>query len=113
MNKSSDLQCDPHHWQHIGAVTIDSATLLLVDPIHLNQVDPQAGDGQIAIPGGDFSAVQVPTGAGDGRYIVEGRVHDCPGIGRRLAEIRIRFLDEDGNWLGADAPGGHVGSEMN
>jgi hypothetical protein len=97
---------EPSHdgWLPIGSVTIDTARLLLLDPIHQGRVNADAADGQIAIPGGDFSAVQVPTGIGDGRYRVEGRVIESPMFGRRLAEIRVRFLDEDGNWLGADAP---------
>jgi hypothetical protein len=32
---------------------------------------------------------------------VEGRYADCL-FGRRLAEIRVRFLDDEGNWLGGD-----------
>ena len=92
-------------WQPLGAVTIDTGRLLLVDPVHQGRVDA-AEDGQIAIPGGDLSAVQVPTGIGDGRYRVEGRFLDSPLFGRRLAEIRMRFLDELGNWLGGDEPTG-------
>lgn len=91
-----------HGWLPLGAVTIDTARLLLVDPIHQGRVDAWAEDGQIAIPGGNYSAVQVPTGIGDGRYQVEGRVTVSPHFGPRLAEIRVRFLDEDGNWLGSD-----------
>ena len=34
-------------------------------------------------------------------YPVEGRFADCP-FGRRLSEIRVRFLDDGGNWLGGD-----------
>ena len=89
-------------WQRLGAVTIDTGRLLLVDPVHHGRVD-DAEDGQIAIPGGDLSAVQVPTGIGDGRYRVEGRFKVSPLFGRRLAEIRVRFLDQYGNWLGGDA----------
>jgi hypothetical protein len=89
-------------WNHLGFVTIDTARLLLVDPMHVDGVDANDVEGkQIDIPGGDFSAVVVPTGMGDGRYPVEGRYDDC-AFGRRLAEVRIRFLDDDGNWLGAD-----------
>lgn len=93
-------------WQALGAVTIDSGRLLLLDPVHQGRVGHSAQDGQIALSGGDYSAVQVPTGIGDGRYRVEGRVLDSPIFGERLAEIRVRFLDEFGNWLGGDAPGG-------
>ena len=100
----ADLSDDD--WLPLGSVTIDTARLLLVDPIHQGRIDAGAEDGQIAIPGGDYSAVQVPTGLGDGRYRVEGRVIESPHFGQRLAEIRVRFLDDEGNWLGADAPGG-------
>ena len=91
-------------WHDLGAVTIDSAMLLLVDPVHQGRLECPGEYGQLAIPGGDFSAVQVPTGFGDGRYRVEGRVLNSPMFGHRIAEIRVRFLDENGNWLGADAP---------
>jgi hypothetical protein len=99
---------EPSHdgWKPLGSVTIDSGRLLLLDPVHQGRVEMGAEDGQIAIPGGDLSAVQVPTGIGDGRYWVDGRFIDSPIFGERLAEIRVRFLDEFGNWLGADAPGG-------
>lgn len=93
-------------WLPLGFVTIDTARLLLLDPVHQGRVDVGAEDGQIAISGGDYSAVQVPTGLGDGRYRVEGRVITSPIFGQRLAEVRVRFLDEVGNWLGADEPGG-------
>lgn len=102
MNQHDSADDPEDDWHHLGFVTIDSATLLLVDPVHQGRVDLGAEDGQIAIPGGDFSAVQVPTGIGDGRYQVEGRVIDSPIFGRRVAEIRVQFLDEIGNWLGGD-----------
>lgn len=87
-------------WKHLGFVTIDTASLLLVDPMHVETMEAPP-DGQIDLPGGDYSAVVVPTGMGDGRYSVEGRYADCL-FGRRLAEVRILFLDEHGDWLGAD-----------
>ncbi len=83
---------------------IDTRTLLLIDPMHggkhvcnLGETDRE----QVSIPGGDFSAVLIATGMGDGRYMVEGRYQDCP-FGRRLAEIRVQFLDEGGVYLGGD-----------
>ena len=48
----------------------------------------------------DLSGMMVETGMGNGGYLVEGRFIDLKGIGRRLAEIRVRFLDSDGNKLG-------------
>ncbi len=93
----------PEGWLPLGFVTVDTARMLLVDPVHSHERFHDADVGQLAIPGGDYSAVQVSTGIGDGRYRVEGRLVD--GVfGRRLGEIRVRFLDEHGNWLGADQP---------
>src|SRR5215468_7792666 len=87
----------PTNWNHLGYVTIDTARLLLVDPTHVGGVDANNVEAkQIGIPGGDFSAVVVPTGLGDGRYPVEGRYADTV-FGRRLAEVCIRFLDDEGN----------------
>jgi hypothetical protein len=95
-------------WRPLGKVTIDTARLLLIDPCNFVDSADQAiipnGEmavQQIAIPGGDLSAVVVETGLGDGRYRVEGRYAESP-FGRRLAEIRVRFMDEDGDWLGGD-----------
>lgn len=89
-------------WQTLGRVTIDTATLLLVDPIHAGVGNLGETDhGQVSIHGGDYSAVVVETGMGDGRYLVEGRYRDCP-FGRRIGEIRVRFIDEAGEYLGAD-----------
>src|SRR6516165_532269 len=89
-------------WNTLGFVTIDTARLLLVDPMHAGPDAWGVAAQQVAIPGGDYSAVVTETGMGDGHYRVAGRYADSP-FGRRLAEIRVRFLDEDGNWLGADA----------
>jgi hypothetical protein len=108
-----DVQADPDstEWQVLGSVTIDTGTLLLIDPVHGDaDVDTLAEceHAQVPLPGGDFSAVLVSTGMGDGRYPVEGRFVDCP-FGRRIAEIRLRFLDDEGNYLGGD---GREGQEM-
>ena len=91
-------------WQVLGSVTIDTGTLLLIDEVHHDADVTQMGESdcaQVPIPGGDFSAVAVATGMGDGRYPVEGRFADCP-LGRRIAEIRVRFFDDEGNYLGGD-----------
>ena len=95
---------DSTEWQVLGSVTIDTGTLLLIDPVH-GDADvgtlAESQHAQVPVPGGDFSAVLVSTGMGDGRYPVEGRFADCP-FGRRIAEIRLRFLDDDGDYLGGD-----------
>jgi predicted RNA-binding Zn-ribbon protein involved in translation (DUF1610 family) len=101
-DSAGPYECKQCGWQLVNENGEEITTLLLLDPAHQGRVDPGAGDGQIAIPGGDLSAVQVPTGIGDGRYRVEGRAIDSPIFGKRIAEIRLRFLDEQGNWLGGD-----------
>ena len=91
-------------WEVLGSVTIDTATLLLVAPVHFGTDVGELGESdhaQVSVPGGDFSAVLVGAGMGDGRYPVEGRFADCP-FGRHIAEIRVRFLDDGGNYLGGD-----------
>ncbi len=50
------------------------------------------------------SAVVIQTGYGDGKYSVEGRYMDT-WMGRKLSEIRVRFIDEEGEpygWFKAD-----------
>ena len=104
--RPAPLQPDPDstEWQMLGSVTIDTGTLLLIDPVH-GGADvgtlAESEHAQVPVPGGDFSAVLVTTGMGDGRYPVEGRFADCL-FGRRIAEIRVRFLDDDGDYLGGD-----------
>jgi hypothetical protein len=95
---------DSSEWQVLGSVTIDTGTLLLIDPVHGGVDVGKLGESdhaQVPVPGGDFSAVLVGTGMGDGRYPVEGRFADCP-FGRRVAEIRVRFLDDEGDYMGGD-----------
>ena len=100
------LQPDPDstEWQVLGSVTVDTGTLLLIDPVH-DGVDVgtlgESEHAQVPVPGGDFSAVLVGTGLGDGRYLVEGRFADCP-FGRRIAEIRVRLFGDDGDYLGGN-----------
>jgi hypothetical protein len=93
-----------HEWQSLGHVTIDTATLLLIDPVHGGANVGELNESeyvQVPIGEGNYSAVLVGTGMGDGRYLVEGRFAECL-FGQRLAEIRVRFLDDGGNWLGGD-----------
>ncbi len=89
---------DDEEWEPLGSVTIDTASLLLVDPMHTEHAIE--GHGEFSL-GPNRTGVITDTGMGDGRYLVEGRYGDCP-FGRRLAEIRVCFLDEEGNWLGGD-----------
>jgi hypothetical protein len=86
-------------WEPIGYVTIDTGQLVLIDPIHTESVTPGLSEEEIAV-GEHGTAVVVSTGMGDGNYLVEGRyLPESFPFGPRLAEIRVRFLDEEGNYL--------------
>ncbi len=87
-------------WQPLGSVTVDTARLMLLDPVHADIGPDDGSEGEFALDA-NVTGVITETGMGDGRYLVEGRYIDCP-FGRRLAEIRVRFLDDEGNWLGGD-----------
>ena len=90
-------------WQPLGSVTVDTARLMLLDPMHVDIGPDDGSEGEFALDT-NVTGVITGTGMGDGRYLVEGRYVDCP-FGRRLAEIRVRFLDYRGNWLGGDVVG--------
>lgn len=85
-------------WEPLGFITIDTGRLILVDPMYVGFDDDMEAEAQeVPIPDDprNLSGVVVSTGLGDGRYRVEGRYIDTP-FGRRLAEIRVRFLDSVG-----------------
>ena len=89
-------------WEPLGIVTIDTGRLLLIDPANADavyNVDSDFSEGIVPLDDGCMGGVVTPTGMGDGCYCVEGCYAGAPG-GQWLAEIRIRFIDEEGNWLG-------------
>ncbi len=84
-------------WQPIDCVFIDTAQLSLVDLMHTGLDTPDFTDQEIAVDK-DVTGVVVTTGMGDGNYLVEGRYFKPNAVlGPRLAEIRVRFLDEEGS----------------
>jgi hypothetical protein len=107
MNKQND-------WRIIGEVCIDSATLVLCDPIRgeaaehwwmdrarkvgVGELDAnqEAADGidtwQLTDDRDISIGVALTTGLGDGVYPVEARYEDDETFGRRVAEVRIKFL---------------------
>ena len=101
MKQHNESKTSPktEQWQPLGRVTIDTARLLLVDPVNVDVNDRT--EGECFIGRHDYATgVITATGIGDGSYLVEGR-HCTHGLFQgRLAEVRVRFLDEDGNLLG-------------
>jgi hypothetical protein len=91
-------------WQVIGEIVVDSGRIALIDSASDDAIERYWRDEAYAAP--DAEPVQqlrtedrgvpigvvVTAGLGDGSYPVEGRIEDLEGAGRRLAEIRIRFL---------------------
>jgi hypothetical protein len=86
-------------WEQIGLVTIQTGSLLLIDPCYAAAYDATKlrRNEQIVIEANQ-TAVVTSTGWGDGRYLVEGRYYKVPGQHDdfRLAEIRVKFIDDDG-----------------
>lgn len=80
----------------IGLVTIQTGSLLLIDPVHADKFDDDRADTdyEIVLDAAKRTAVVTRTGMGDGEYLVEGRHHEGTGM---LAEIRVKFLDDEGN----------------
>ena len=94
-------------WQALGSVTVDSGRLLLIDPIHggvdLDEVGEYSGYLNHPLTADDDRwAVLIGTPdapvADNGGYTVDVRYVDSPS-GRHIAEIRVRFVDDNGDSL--------------
>lgn len=86
-------------WEHIGNVAVDSGRIVLGDPCHVKLDDLRglAGTGQLE----DQLSVLCSAGFGDGLYPVDvrwlqGDPNKWGGDGRRVAELRITFIDVGG-----------------
>jgi hypothetical protein len=90
-------------WQRIGEIPVDSARMVLVDPMNLDDVSDYVGEVEahevpesmtyelVTNDYGVAVALVLKTGLGDGSYPVEARFEKAAG-GVRIAEIRVRFL---------------------
>jgi hypothetical protein len=99
-------------WETVGHIGVDTGTLIILDPAYRYPMARyRAGieawrtlprdDANAAIPWHpvgiieserDQTAAVVTTGLGDGVYPVEVRWENVPRWGRRVAEVRVRFL---------------------
>jgi len=96
-------------WRTIGEVCVDSANLIICDPLQADKASEWCDDyfrktdlngaainnqgaAQIVNGRGVPVGVITNTGLGDGIYKVEARYENHPAFGKRCAEIRIRFL---------------------
>jgi len=106
-------------WVNLGRVAVDSGQLLVTDPCYLKDwIDrdfnlkgeenetheysydgcsraslSERGGGALFFPQGfDGAGVCFSTGLGDGLYDVEARVGMVKDFGKRVKEIRIKFV---------------------
>jgi hypothetical protein len=92
-------------WRTIGEVRVDSDIIVICDPCQADEAsDWCADDGFVDSTQNDNAgaelkndkgfpiAVAMHTGVGDGQYCVEARYETHLVLGKRCAEIRIRFL---------------------
>ena len=88
-------------WERIGEMMVDSATLAVIDAAYADRIDPlEPWEGfvhPVVTEGGATLGTPILPGLGDGLYPIEARFEQVEGWGRRIAEVRIRFLDEDSN----------------
>lgn len=82
----------------IGHIGVDAGTVVVADPSYITENDVlddiyhkthEEGD---EVKNRDFVAVR--SGLGDGVYPVYARYVDVPGWGRRVAEIRVVFIED-------------------
>ena len=70
--------------------------LALVDPMNEVDLDDYLGQDElvqtIRSAEGFVVGLVIRPGVGDGTYTIEARLEDLEGLGRRIAEIRVRFL---------------------
>lgn len=95
---SKDRKETESEWEQLGLVTIETGSLLFIASLHVTEFDPPRLPifGEVVLNDEKQTAVVATTGMGDGQFRVEGRYHEDTGM---LAEIRVKFLDEEGKQL--------------
>ena len=88
-------------WVLAGQIQIESAQVLICDCgeifHHLEELKKEASNltynDYLAKPIADYRGVISSTGWGDGLYDVEVFIYDGGTLGKRVMELRIRFID--------------------
>jgi hypothetical protein len=87
-------------WTEVGTIGVDSGSMLIVDPTYVDETYVAHGERHESefVAGGETGGygrgVFVTAGLGDGVYPVEVRYIQDPDFGRRIAEVRVRFLTD-------------------
>lgn len=88
----------------IGTIPVDSGMVVIGDPTYVQGLDPfEAVPLGVTDDYGQYGehALFSRSGIGDGSYKVSIRYEEVPGWGRRVAELRVVFVDDDARALGA------------
>jgi len=102
MSKKSD-------WKSIGFCYVDSGSMMLADPCYvlstegaisglhyqeLTKIMEEKGWGKDYYVIRDGEGIVVPSGFGDGKYEVFVKTIDTDSFGKRVAEMKIVFINE-------------------
>ena len=96
-------------WRTIGEVCVDSGTIVICDPCNAEEARERWRDRCMTVDLNECAikgirtwqatnerdcpiAVVADSGLGDGVYAVEARYEDLGECGKRVAEVRIKFL---------------------
>lgn len=84
-------------WERVGVVPVDTGRIWMVDPCNVpgGVVDDLPGGGGNGEAFALGAGVCTYTGLGDGGYEVFVRYVTLPFWGKRVAEVKIVFIDED------------------
>lgn len=82
-----------------GVVYVDAGCVAVGDPSYLDQVEDWSDEAlkmDMRQQFGEYgkAGVLVSSGLGDGAYEVFVRYTDIPGWGRRVAELRVVFIED-------------------
>lgn len=106
-SKHQLLQNNVDQWIFLGQLAIDSGKVIVLDPCNIDLIDSAEVHGiclesgladsiQINTPQGKPGlAVTFDTGLGEGLYEVMGLVKKIKGLGLRIAEAKIVFINEE------------------
>jgi len=102
---ASDLPDLGPGWEYVGDVAVDSGSVLLIDPCYARpsfeaislSLAAAGQHAEVALSEHQLhTAVTCRTGIGDGIYPAFVRLAPCPfSSGRRVAELRVIFLEEE------------------
>jgi hypothetical protein len=91
------------NWKKVGYVGVDSGNLILTDPVYMKKDLPTYEElvglkksskvkGDMTKEVGEGIALVTETGFGDGSYPVYAKISDEGRFGKRVSEIKVKFI---------------------